>query len=113
MKDHEAEGARVEVSALIERQLLTRFPRAAPQERVMIGCAAALAADLYVLDRVKMPDLTYRRIDIMAQLALPLAGLLCRLGPPEVDGTFAEILLGKALVAGQEMLAVRPVEGHA
>ena len=104
---------RAELAALIKRDLLRRFERAAPKDRIAIETAARLAADLAHLTKLFGPGCDPEVAPLLLGGIKRLAEWLCRLGTDRIADTFAERILRDAIAIEDDALASIPAAGAA
>jgi hypothetical protein len=103
-----------ELTELIEADLLRRFARAAPRDRIMIAATAALAAQLRRLDlNIIVHGTSSEMVALHARGVESLLRNLHALGTGAVADTVAEQTLVKAMATQLALTAAMPAQGSA
>jgi hypothetical protein len=104
---------RAELAALIQEDLLLRFQRAAPKDRVAIEITAGLAADTAHLTKLFGPDCDPRVAPLLLAGIKRLMQWLWTLGTDRIADTVAERILYDAIAIEGDVLASIPPAGTA
>jgi hypothetical protein len=100
--------------ATIERDLLSRFQRAAPRDRVAIEATADLAVHVALLDhRISSAGCDDRTARSFLRGTSSLVRLLHLFGPDRIAGTLAEGVVAEAAATADALLFVLPNEAMA
>lgn len=96
---------RAGIVATIERDLLARFERAAPRERVAIEAAADVVVWVATLEhRARTAGCDGRAASIFMGLVSRLTRILHAIGPDRIAGTLAEGILAQAIATADTVL---------